>query len=286
MCWFALVKAPAMGRATGNEMFSAHAAAVHPPAPPKAAAPTGVAATVAVAPIADNKPHLPTSISSLRRWFERADLQFHSAPLSDGTPRLLGQHPDSMTMAELVGTGDTLEQASITIGMARDHVESFVRNTGALIMFMRETGWPGGEKWALTVMNQESPAPTMHGGVVYTVTTALRGSGVFFVTAAPRSSTRASEGQPQSDDVSKLYTITKDDDIPGLNRRIEIVLFKGQKQATIEAICQRIHKSDAHQHETTFLFFDVRGEPKPKGYAHWAIARFEPDLFVQIFGDE
>jgi hypothetical protein len=113
--------------------------------------------------------------------------------------------------------------------------------------------------------HQDPPAPTLGGDLA---------------------ASAAADPLPQTDDVSALYSITKDDDIAGINRRVEVVLFKRVKQQTLEAICRRIHAADAHQHEITFLFFDVRGEPKPTGFAHWAIARFEPDLFAQILGDE
>lgn len=139
---------------------------------------------------ATSKPHLRTTVSQLRRWYERADLVFHSAPLADGTPRLLGRHPDGLTMVELIGPGDELQSASITIGVAKDNAELLIRNTGALMVFMRETGWPGGEKWAFSVMPKDFPPSMAHDGVSYTVTTLLRESGVFIITAEPANASK------------------------------------------------------------------------------------------------
>lgn len=136
-------------------------------------------------PVTVAKPHLPTTISSLRGWFERADFVFRSAPLADGRPRLLGQPPDKLTTAELIGTGDVLEEAEITIGVVRDDSASLIRNTGIVMMFMRETGWPGGEKWAFDAMLKKDPPPKVNGTVSYKVTTVMRESGVFFVSADP-----------------------------------------------------------------------------------------------------
>ncbi len=94
------------------------------------------------------------------------------------------------------------------------------------------------------------------------------------------------EAKPDTPELATLYTVTKDEDIAGLNRKVSIVLFKREKLPTLEAICRRIHASDAHQHETTFFFLDVQGEPPPPQMAHWAIARLEPELTVRILGDE
>lgn len=146
------------------------------------------ASPIAAAPVAPSppaKPHLPTTVSSLRGWYEKLDVPFHSAPLLDGTPRLLGQSSDSMTTVDLIGTGDNLEAASITIALVRDRPEVLIRNTGVLMLFMRETGWPGGEKWATDAMLKKDPPPKVHGTVTYTMTNVLRDSGVFIVSADP-----------------------------------------------------------------------------------------------------
>lgn len=143
---------------------------------------------------AASRPHLRTTVSQLRHWYERADIVFHSAPLADGTPRLLGRHPDGLTMVELIGPGDELQSASITIGVAKDNADLLLRNTAALMVFMRETGWPGGEKWAFSVMPTDNPAPMVHDGVRYTVTTVLRDSGVFIVAAEPANAPKPAPG--------------------------------------------------------------------------------------------
>lgn len=140
--------------------------------------------------VATSKPHLRTTVSQLRSRYERADIAFHSAPLADGTPRLSGRHPDGLTMIELIGPGDELQSASITIGVAKDNADLLIRNTGALMVFMRDTGWPGGEKWAFSVMPKDFPPSMVHDGVSYTVTTLLKESGVFIVTAEPANASK------------------------------------------------------------------------------------------------
>ena len=194
LLWFALVKAPAMGRATGDAMFAAHsagapavgalpktdAAATSPvPRPDSAPAPAGAVGT----PDGSKRLSLNRSIGAFKGWFQKMDIAFdQNTPLADGTPRLLGKHADGYTMVELIGHGDTLERASLMMGLVKEP-GPLLRNTGAIMVFMRETGWEKGWKWATASINN-GRVTQRHGGVDYVMQT-IGDIGVCVLSADP-----------------------------------------------------------------------------------------------------
>ncbi|HEY5377888.1 MAG TPA: hypothetical protein VIK01_29605 [Polyangiaceae bacterium] len=127
---------------------------------------------------------LPSTISALRQWFENIGVDFERSRLADDTPRLFGQTPDNMTLVELIGHGDLLERASLTFGLSNElPPEVMVRNSGAIIAFMRETGWGGGQRWAIDSIGKSAVTET-HNGVTYEMRP-IGDVGVFVLSAQP-----------------------------------------------------------------------------------------------------
>ncbi len=175
--WFAFVKAPAMGRETGDAMFAEHAASAMPPqvaaaatSPVPSPADSSVPGSAAHAPDAPKRLSLKPSVSAFKSWFQKMDIVFEqNTPLADGTPRLMGKHADGYTMVELIGHGETLERASVMMGLVKE-AAPLARNTGAIMIFMRETGWETGWKWATTSIGK-GRVTQRHGNVDYVMQT-------------------------------------------------------------------------------------------------------------------
>lgn len=90
---------------------------------------------------------------------------------------------------------------------------------------------------------------------------------------------------PKPVDISSLYVVTKDDHMGAMKRTVAVQLFAHQNEATLEAIARALKSRDVRQYERTYITFDVRGEPKPEGMSNWAVARFDPDFRVDVYGD-
>ncbi len=144
-------------------------------APTTATIPPVIAAPLALA--------LKPSMSAFKAWFEGLDVAFEqNTPLADGTPRLIGKHADGLTMVELIGHGETLQRASVMMGLVKE-AGPLARNTGAIMIFMRETGWEEGWKWATDSIGKQEVIKH-HGVVEYEMQT-IPDTGVSVLSAKP-----------------------------------------------------------------------------------------------------
>jgi hypothetical protein len=139
---------------------------------------------VPVAAVAPMGPALKPQVDSFKGWFEKLEVTFEQSPMADGTPRLMGKSEDGMTMVELIGHGQRLEQASLMFGLAKDAPGAMIRNTGAVMVFMRETGWEKGWKWATNAIGSKDPVTKRHDDVAYEMIT-IADTGVSVLTAKP-----------------------------------------------------------------------------------------------------
>jgi hypothetical protein len=115
-------------------------------------------ATVADEPQAPdpNRPALSGSRAAFRGWFRKLGLEFERSPLADGTPREMAT--SGTLIVETIGYGDRLERASVTMGLVQGDMEGTIKATGAMMVFMRETGWEKGASWVTTTMQKPSGA--------------------------------------------------------------------------------------------------------------------------------
>ena len=66
-------------------------------------------------------------------------------------------------------------------GLDKEHMDVLARNTGAVMVFMRETGWDGGHDWAIGKL--KTGGKKTHAGVAYEVSNVM--PGIFMLTANP-----------------------------------------------------------------------------------------------------
>ncbi len=68
------------------------------------------------------------------------------------------------------------------LGFSQDDSSGLVMNTGAIMVFMRELGWPDGIKWV--TKNVSAGGKVNRGGVTYEITV-IPGTGVMLLSAKP-----------------------------------------------------------------------------------------------------
>lgn len=145
-----------------------------PPRPPIRAA---------LAEGASKEPALKPTVSSFRKWFEDLGIGFQASTAVRGTPRMTGTHPDKLTSVELIGFGEKLERTSVMFGLAKDAPAAMIRNTGVIMVFMRETGWEKGWKWATEAIGK-GRVKKRHEKVDYVMQT-IGDTGICVLSATP-----------------------------------------------------------------------------------------------------
>lgn len=131
-------------------------------------------------PSAAARPALRGSRAAFRAAFHKLDMTFESSPLADGTPREMAR--ENGLAVESIGAGDALERATLIFGLAKDDVSGALKATGAMMVFMRETGWEPGYRWVTSNLQTES-ATTKRSGVEYRLVRIMPGA--FTLTAKP-----------------------------------------------------------------------------------------------------
>jgi hypothetical protein len=122
------------------------------------------------------------SRAKLGAYFANLGIPFELASAVKGRRRFIGQHADKMTIVEIMGgSGDTAESVNLLMGVDNSMPEVTIRNTGAIMVFMRETGWDGGHDWAISKL--KTGGAKVHAGVLYEVTSVM--PGIFMVSAKP-----------------------------------------------------------------------------------------------------
>lgn len=97
--------------------------------------------------------------------------------------------------------------------------------------------------------------------------------------------TKISEPTPAPAAV-RLYTVRSDEVLAPYKRTVTVTLARSASRAELEAISREVQSAKPMKVERTFINFDVRDKRAPEPFAHWAVARFEPDLKLQINGVE
>ena len=154
-----------------------------PPPPPPLPSAAPMAAPQAASVTAPQDPIVSMSRKSkMKASFESLGYAFTSAPLESGMPRLMGEHPETSSVVELTGRDDFVERSALMVGFAKDDPDGLVWNTGAIMVFMRDLGWPDGQKWV--TKNVRKGGQINKGGVDYSVVR-IADTGVVMITAAP-----------------------------------------------------------------------------------------------------
>jgi hypothetical protein len=135
-------------------------------------------------PAPANRPALSGSRAAFRAWFQRLGLTFKSAPLADGTPREMGE--GNLLIIETIGYGDALERTSLTFGVNKEDMASLATATGAMMVFMRETGWEKGSSWVTSTMAKPKGGKITKNGVDYAITPII--AGMYNLSAKPADS--------------------------------------------------------------------------------------------------
>lgn len=127
------------------------------------------------------RPALKGSRAAFRAWFQKLGIEFKPSPLADGTARELG-HTGAM-IVEAIGYRDALERASFTFGLSKDDPAGLMTVTGALMVFMRETGWENGHTWVISTLKKPKGGTTSKNGVDYHVVPIM--AGMYTLSAKP-----------------------------------------------------------------------------------------------------
>lgn len=180
-----------IGLTVGKKSTTESAAVATPPAvapqpvaapPPEPAPKVAPAATLSPEEIA-KRPAIAGSRAAFRGWFAKLGVPLEASSAVDGVPRELGAVPAKLITVETMGHGDLIEKATLIFGLEQGNTEALVAVTGAIMVFMRETGWKGGEKWVTQSLETDADVKKKHGGVAYQVKNVM--PGMFVLSAEP-----------------------------------------------------------------------------------------------------
>lgn len=149
------------------------------PPPPLPPAPEPVAAYEGPA-----RPAIAGSKAAFESWFRRLGVDLAASTPVNGSPRDMGTSADKLLTVEVIGRGDALEKASLLFAIDNSNTASVATITGAVMVFMRETGWNGGHDWVIKSMKAGKKVEKTHGNVTYAVNQFMPGA--FTLSAAPK----------------------------------------------------------------------------------------------------
>lgn len=105
--------------------------------------------------------------------------------------------------------------------------------------------------------------------------------------ALERASAQAKTTATETDEsLSGLYTVVSDEVLGPYKRTVTVEVPEPLTKAQLGAIAKRIKDSKSAQAERTYINFNIKNTPPPDQFANWATVRFDPDMRIDIYGDE
>jgi len=132
------------------------------------------------------RPAIAGSKAAFEDWFKRLGVALAPSTPVNGSPRDMGASADKLLTVEVIGRGDAIEKASLMFAIDSSNTSAIATLTGAIMVFMRETGWNGGHDWVIKSMKASKKVEKTHGNVTYSVNQFMPGA--FTLSAAPKSS--------------------------------------------------------------------------------------------------
>ena len=125
----------------------------------------------------DQPPGIGVSRQAIQSVYEGPDIAFtfESAPLADGTPRVVGESPDGLAFLELIGPEHDITKSTIMVGMPSDAPGVIVMNAAYMLGLLKHAvpAWTGAADWLadnLAAAAEKGEARTAHGNVDVSLT--------------------------------------------------------------------------------------------------------------------
>ena len=141
----------------------------------------------------EQPPGIGVSRQAIQSLYEQPDIGFTFEPseLADGTPRVIGESPDSIAFLELIGPERDITKATIMAAMPSDDTGAIAMNAAYMLGLLNHLvpNWSGGGDWLaehFAVAADEGEARTIQGNVDITLT-AYKELGMVLLTIERRS---------------------------------------------------------------------------------------------------